>query len=229
MCGRYGFDPKDWNEYFNKKGIKVKLKKLEPNYNVFPTMQMPIIRDIDMKEVVLMRWGLLPFWVKDLKFFKKPLINARVEDIQNKPAFRRAIRSQRCLVLANGFWEWLVSLKERIPYYIKLKGQDIFFLAGIWESWKDAEGREILSFAIITGPPNDLVSKIHDRQANIFSVMDEKALRTWLDPKTPLEEVLKLLQPYNAKNMEAYPVRRFTQEQHSKDIINPIDEQKELF
>jgi putative SOS response-associated peptidase YedK len=134
-------------------------------------------------------------------------INARAEDIAEKPVYRKPIRSQRCLVPADGFYEWkrltLEGKEEKFPWYIGLKDRSLFAFAGLWDTWKDAEGVEILRYSIITTTPNTLMESIHDRMPVI---LHQKDVETWLDNETPLTTVLSLLKPYPAAEMLSFPV-----------------------
>src|SRR5215212_1789983 len=134
-------------------------------------------------------------------------INARAEDIAEKPVYRKPIRSQRCLVPADGFYEWkrlrLEGKEEKFPWYIGLKERTLFAFAGLWDVWKDAESVEILTYSIVTTTPNEVVSDLHSRMPVILHQTDEEA---WLDSETPLSTVLDLLRPYPASEMRSYPI-----------------------
>ena len=164
---------------------------------------MPVITRNSPNKAELMRWGLIPFWAKDPRIGYK-MINARAEDIQFKPSFRKPIRSQRCLVPTSGFFEWKHVGEEKIPYFIKLKGSDMFAFAGLYDIWKDVEEYPLKSFTIITTSPNSLVESIHNRMPVI---LDEKFEDIWLDNTiTDVNKVVALLKPYDSSQMEAYPV-----------------------
>lgn len=167
-----------------------------------------------------MKWGLIPFWAKN-PILSYSNINARAEEITQKPAFRKAIHSQRCLIPTNGFYEWkhlnLEGKEEKVPWFITVKKNPIFSLAGIYNKWQDSKGKEIYSYAIITTKANKIMTNIHMRMPVILKKEDEDS---YLDPKTPLSEVLKLLIPYSENDMETYPI--------SKAVNNPKNNQKEL-
>ena len=178
----------------------------EESYNITPGMINPVITRQSPNKVVLMKWGLIPFWAKDPKIGYK-MINARAEGIEAKPAFRRPIKSQRCLVPADGFYEWkrltLEKKEEKIPWFIGLKDKSTFSLAGIYDIWKDVEGKEIYSYSIITTEPNSLMAKIHYRMPVILGKIDEDV---WLTKDYDFEKILALLKPYSEKDMVSYPV-----------------------
>jgi putative SOS response-associated peptidase YedK len=132
------------------------------------------------------------------------MINARAETVATKPAFREAFRKRRCLLLADGFYEWQQLKGRRQPYYIQMNDQRPFALAGLWEQWEGPEGRVIDSGTIITTEPNDLVAPLHNRMP---AILDPSDYTTWLDPKTKQPEVLqRLLHTYPPDEMSAYPV-----------------------
>ena len=166
MCGRYSFAPdlKIVNEHYD---ISVNDGDLTPNYNCAPSQLLPVITNDKSIGFNFFRWGLIPFWAKDISIGNK-FINARSETILEKPSFRNAFRQRRCLVPADAFYEWKQEVKEKIPYRIFLKNQNIFSMAGIWEKCKLPNGETIFSFAIITTQPNTLMTKIHNRMPVIL-------------------------------------------------------------
>lgn len=178
---------------------------LRPNYNVAPTDSVPIVRNRAEgggREMVQVRWGLIPFWAKDIKIGFST-INARAETVETANAFREAFKRRRCLVVADGFYEWKkldAKGKEKQPYRIALKSGEPFGFAGLWETWKKGADA-ITSCTIITGPPNALVATIHDRMAVI---LPPDRYDAWLDGSAGTE----ILTPYPANLMRAYPVDR---------------------
>jgi len=217
MCGRFSLFRLD--DLATRFGVSGQLPLLETGYNITPEAMHPVIVGPD-PQISLMKWGLIPFWAKDPKIGNRT-INARAEGIQDKPSFRKPIRSQRCLVPADGFYEWkktsAAGKQDKVPYFIRLKDQETFAFAGLYDVWKGHEDRQIASFTIITTEANELVGDIHNRMPVILAVDAEKL---WLDPDTPLAGVLAALQPYPAASMEAYPV--------SKLVNNPRNRGKEL-
>lgn len=180
----------------------------------------PVITRNSPKRAILMKWGLIPFWAKDPKIGYK-MINARSEGIETKPTFRKPIRTMRCLIPADGFYEWkslnLEGKYEKFPWYIGLRNRKLFAFAGIYDSWKDAEGKEILSYSIITTNPNKLIASVHNRMPVILKKEDEN---TWLDKESNLQTVLSLLKPYPDNDMVSYPV--------SKKVNNPENDDYSL-
>ena len=202
MCGRFvRSTDKDVAQsrfgYEDTQGIL-----LEPRYNIAPTQMHPVVViENDQRVLKMMRWGLVPVWAKDEKIGSS-LINARAETVDTKPSFRTAFKKRRCLVLANGFYEWnREDKKNKRPFYIRLKSCEPFAFAGLWEIW----GPDNLeTFTIITTEANDLVAQIHDRMPVILHEKDEG---TWLDPELQDPVKLKaLLKPYPADSMEMYEV-----------------------
>ena len=215
MCGRYGFVPGE--DFYKRFNVVNRLERLEKHYNVTPGMRMPVIIRSSPNQVELMRWGLIPFWAKDPKIGYK-MINARAEGIENKPAFRIPFRQSRCLIPTSYFFEWKRIGEDKIPYLVRLKDKGVFAFAGLFDTWKDAEGYPLKSFTIITTQPNELVGKIHDRMPVI---LDGEAEKVWLDTEvTSLTDLVKLLKPYQKEKMEAYPV--------SKLVNNPRNDSSEI-
>jgi putative SOS response-associated peptidase YedK len=204
MCGRYGIqsDERQLMTRFQLEGV---IAQLPMSFNVTPGMTMPVVVSQSPNRLALMEWGLLPRWAKDTGAASRP-INARAETVAERPLFRNAFRSQRCLVPANGFYEWQQTPSGKQPYWIRLRGGDLFAFAGLWESWSDRQGGEVLSYTIITTEPNALMAPIHNRMPVILP-SDAEAL--WLNPdETDSERLSRLLVPYDASQMEAWRVSR---------------------
>ena len=174
----------------------------EPRFNVAPTQRIVVIPTADGERVARrMRWGLIPSWAKDAKIGSS-FINARAESIATKPAFRNAFKHRRCLIPADGFYEWQVTQRGKQPYRITLADGSMFGFAGLWERWRDPATDEwIESCCIVTCEPNELAAKFHNRMPVI---VDEADYDTWLTG-TP-EQAFTLLKPYPAEEMRAYPV-----------------------
>ena len=214
MCGRYT-DTKRDKEFLVRMGVAAaNATQLEftPRYNIAPTQEAKIIAlGEDGVELRDARWGLIPFWAKDEKIGSS-LINARFETVATKPAFRNAYKKQRCLVLADGFYEWRKAAGAKEPIYFRMKEGRQFVFGGLWERWREGE-RQVDSFCIITVPPNELCSKTHDRMPLI---VPENVSAPWLDPKAKQDDVSALLKPYRVDEMEAFAV--------SKLVNNPRNE-----
>ena len=177
-----------------------------PRFNIAPTQQVPTIRQ-DRKEpkrwLGTMRWGLVPFWAKDLSMGAK-MINARSETAADKPAFRECLQKRRCLIPADGFYEWKKLAKAKQPYCFQLRDEHVFAFAGIWDRWKDHEGKPVETCSIMTTAPNALTEDVHDRMPVILS---PENYELWLDPGfTDITAVLEMLKPYEASQMKRYPV-----------------------
>jgi putative SOS response-associated peptidase YedK len=172
-----------------------------PHYNVAPTQEVPVVRlnKEHHRELVMMRWGLVPFWAKDPKIGNS-LINARVESVTEKPAFKNAFQRRRCLVAADGFYEWKKDEGKKQPYWIYLKNGEPFAFAGLWEHWKSEE-KSITSFTILTTTPNAFTAELHDRMPVI---LPKEAYDVWLNGDA--KDVSTILKPFEASEMAAHPV-----------------------
>lgn len=206
MCGRSSLTKteKEIEARFNATFYSDELVQYNPlpNYNVAPTHIMPIIHNEDRAKIQLYRWGLIPFWAKDEKIGYK-MINARLETILEKPAFKSASRSRRCLVPMDGFYEWKKEGKKKTPYRIKMRDDSLFCAAGLWESWTNPKGNDVFSFTIITQPPNEMMTAIHDRMP---AILDKSQEELWLSNDIPPEEAVAMIQPYPSDLMMAYTV-----------------------
>jgi len=204
VCSRYA----RWiivDEIEEFSDLRLPPEPIPATYNAAPQSNQPIIRlsHTGAPKIVLARWGLIPFWTKDAKIGHST-INARSEELANKPAFREPLKSRRCLVPANCFYEWQqVGPKEKQPFAIGMKDDKPFFFAGLWDRWKAPDGTIIESFTINTVAPNDLMKPLHDRMPCI--VGQENYLR-WLDPDQPVKSSLDLLRPYSSEKMRAWRV-----------------------
>lgn len=201
MCGRYAVLP---NPKGNAKSAKLLAKSLkEAHYNAAPSQTLPVITNDKPDSVQFFSWGLQPSWAKDAKAVKRS-INARAETLAEKPFFRTLLKSKRCLVPADSFFEWQVTPHGKVPYRLLLKSEDSFSFAGLWDEWLDESTGEILhTYTIITTASNDLVKPIHDRMPVMLSPEEEEL---WLDEHESQEELLSLLHPFDANKMKAYPV-----------------------
>ncbi len=176
-----------------------------PSYNVAPSQSvLAVINNGRHNKMGFLRWGLIPPWAKDMSIGYK-MINARAETLTEKPSFRNAYKSKRCLIVADSFYEWKrVDSKKKIPMRITLKSNELFAMAGLWENWKSPEGESIFSCSVITTSPNQLVQDIHDRMPVILRPEDEKY---WLDPSiTDTTKLNHLLRPLEHHLMDAYEV-----------------------
>jgi len=176
---------------------------LRPRYNIAPGQEvLCVLRDRETR-IEPVRWGLIPSWAKDPSIGNR-LINARAETLAEKPSFRKAFAKRRCLIIADGFFEWRPVGKRKIPVYIFLKSKAPFGIAGLYETWKAPDGKEIRTCTIITTDANDLVRPAHHRMPAILPGDVEDR---WLDPgERSCEKLLSLLKPYSASDMAAYDV-----------------------
>lgn len=178
-----------------------------PSFNVAPTDMQPVVRlnrDTGDRELTVMRWGLIPYWSKDIKIGYST-INAKAETIATTPAFREAMKSRRCLVPADWFYEWQkLDAKTKQPYAIALKDRGPFAFAGLWDRWKDkATGAVMETYTIITTDPNELMQPLHNRMPVILRREDYDR---WLEPGDPARLPVDLLRPYEADEMTAWKV-----------------------
>ena len=208
------------------------LPEFGPSYNVAPQTFQPIVRlnrDTGQREIVLMRWGLIPYWSKDSKIGYST-INAKAETITTAPAFREAIRRRRCLVPADVFYEWQkLDPKTKQPFAIALKNGEPYAFAGVWERWRDPEIREPLeTFTIITTDANELIEPMHDRMPVII---EPKDYARWLAPTDPAHLPIDLLRAYPADEMTAWKVdRRVGKVKNDDDgLLSPSAEEPGLF
>ncbi|GGA29263.1 SOS response-associated peptidase [Psychrobacillus lasiicapitis] len=205
MCGRYTLFT-DFESLLERFDIEYSMEEdlFIPSYNIAPSQQVvSIINDGKKNRLGKLRWGLIPGWAKDEKVSYK-MINARSETVEQKPSFCNAFTKRRCLIPMDSFFEWKKHDSSKIPMRIKLKTDEVFAVAGLWESWKSPEGKTIHSCTILTTEANSLVSDIHDRMPVILRPEDEKV---WLNTELQEKETLKrLLVPYDASVMEAYAV-----------------------
>lgn len=202
MCGRYTlagceeFDPAEF-------GLSHYPSNMTPRYNIAPMQVAPVVPNRAPRQVGWLRWGLIPSWAKDGRIASR-LINARAETITERPAFREAFRRRRCLVLADGFYEWRREGRQRIPFYVRRRDRRVFAFAGLWETWRSPEGGILETFAIITTAANAVVAPIHDRMPVI---LPRDAYDPWLTTSTAdPAEFMKWLRPCPDDLLEAYEV-----------------------
>jgi putative SOS response-associated peptidase YedK len=217
MCGRYTLfiNLVLLGKRFNL--INIDHLIIRPRFNVAPSQEVvAIIRDGNENRAGMLRWGLVPTWAKDPKIGYK-MINARAETVDEKPAYARLLKRRRCLIPADGFYEWKKVGSRKQPFRIKLKNDEPFAFAGLWDRW-ECEGEVIHSCTIITTKPNSLMEGIHNRMPVILTKANEEA---WLDQDLKEPEVLKtFLEPYPEEEMEAYKV--------SSEVGSPKNDREEL-
>lgn len=225
MCGRYVLKAA-LPEIARMLGIDIGANMataLEPRYNIAPTTTVPIcrMRAADERELALVRWGLVPQWAKSADGNYR-MINARAETVAEKPAFRTPLRSRRCLVPADGYYEWKSIEGRKQPYFFSMQDGAPFCFAGLWERWQPAEGDALETCTIITTDANALGAEVHHRMPVILAHEDHDR---WLDPgTTKADEVLPLLTPFPAEAMSVYPVSTIVNNARSDgaDCIAPL-------
>jgi len=203
MCGRFTltFERDRIEDYLQLPELPA---DYAPRYNVAPTQLVAVTRDFTAHKVEWMRWGLIPSWANDPSIGVR-MINARSESLLDKSSFREAFQKRRCLILADGFYEWqkLPGKQPSIPHYFTMSDKRPFFFAGLWDTWHSPAGENLTTCTIITGAPNELVQPIHDRMPVLFDVA--KAWQ-WLDPSASTNTLQTLFSPYPAEKMSQHAV-----------------------
>lgn len=208
MCGRYGFITSGFKTW----GLDAKLAGFGDTYNATPGSFLPVLKTDSPLHAELMKWGLVPHWSKTPSVTFST-INARAETVHTSPTFRDAFYYRRCLVPCFGFYEWRNNDDgTKTPFFIHLKNRKFFAMAGIWDSWLDAENKEFKSYAIITTTANEAMAGIHARMPVILSKDDEAV---WLHKKTSADMLQDLLIPYRSESMDAYEI--------SPAVNNPLN------
>ena len=199
MCGRYTLIT-DFSVILTEFHIQAIKGEYQPSDNVSPGQRvLTLIKKDDKNRLVSCRWGLIPAWAKDPTLGNK-MFNARAETVALKPSFRQAFHKRRCLIIADGFYEWAKLAKQKIPYRFSLRTEAPFGLAGLYETWTDAENKAVTTCTIITTEANELTGPIHDRMPVIVP-KDKEAL--WLDPGTKDQrELAAILKPFPAEAMK---------------------------
>lgn len=204
MCGRFTLtvNPAELQDAFQDYTFP---ETFAPRFNIAPTQPVLAIPNDERNRADFFLWGLIPMWAKDPAIGNK-LINARGETLAEKPSFRGSLKHKRCLILADGFYEWKSGPgnKPKTPYFIYMNDRKPFAFAGLWDSWNGPDGSQVKTCTIITTEPNDLMSLIHNRMPAILHPRD---YARWLDPSPQTPESLQpLIQPYPADKMTAHPV-----------------------
>jgi putative SOS response-associated peptidase YedK len=224
MCGRF-------TASFEFREIKVRfrlqndLPLLARRYNIAPLQEVPvIIQNGGVNQLKRMRWGLVPSWAPDRSIANR-MINARAETISEKPSFRRLLERQRCLIPADGFYEWRREGNHKVPVWVHLKKKEPFAFAGLWDVWRDVEGEMLHTFTIITTVPNALLRRVHNRMPVIFDPLQGKQ---WLDPRlsTRAADIAAVLALFPSELMESHDVSPLVNkpEFDSSDCINPVSD-----
>jgi putative SOS response-associated peptidase YedK len=219
MCGRYRLSAV---ERIEERFEAEQTSELHPRYNIAPSQPVPIIRQEDgRRSIAVVRWGLVPFWAKDVSIGYK-MINARSETVMEKPAFRNCFRTRRCLVPADGFYEWSKLQREKRPFHLGMADDSIFAFAGLWDSWKTPDGSPLESCTILTTTPNSLVADLHNRMPVI---LPREQYEAWLTPQPcDIATLGALLLPFDASLMKRYEVGSFVNnpKNESPDCMMPV-------
>lgn len=223
MCGRFTLSqsPESLEAAFRLPTVPA----IPPSYNIAPSQPVPVVRqpgEVADRELTFLLWGLVPSWSKDPKMGSR-LINARAETVTEKPAFRSAFKRRRCLVVADGFYEWQRSDGQKQPFYFCIDDRQPFGFAGLWEHWEGGDGSVIESCTILTTAANEVLRPIHDRMPVILPP-DQYDL--WLDSSIQAaDRLLPLLKPYEPTQMQAYPVspKVNSPRYDSPDCIQPLE------
>lgn len=185
-----------------------------PNYFIpaFELPYVPVITTTDPDKISLSQWGLIPHWVKDMEYanqIRYKTFNARVETLFTKPSYKKAIQSQRCLVIASGFFEWHTHQSKKYPFFIRVKDMPLFTLAGIYDNWVDKMSGEIFTtFSVVTTEANALMKKIHNTKQRMPVVLTQEEEKNWLDPNLTEKDISGYLGGISEDAMDAYPVSR---------------------
>jgi len=222
MCGRFTLtvDPGEAQEVFSRFSFP---EKFAPRYNIAPSQPVLVIPNDDQNTADFFVWGLIPMWAKDPAIGNR-LINARGETLAEKPAFRGSLKYKRCLILADGFYEWkgAPGRKTKTPFFIHMKDRKPFAFAGLWDSWNGPDGSLVKSCTIITTMPNELTAIIHNRMPVI---LHPREYAQWLDPQPQTPDQLKpLIKPFPAEFMNAYPVSQLvnTPANDTPELVLPV-------
>ena len=220
MCGRFAnIDP--ITQMAKKFFIDEIFTEVSPGYNIVPGNNIvSIVRQENKRLFRDFKWGLVPSWAKDKSIGYK-MINARSETVAEKPSFKKSLKTRRCLIVANGFYEWAKIDKIKQPVYIHLKNQDSFTFAGLYDKWVSPEGDELYTCTILTTDSNEMLKQVHNRMPVII---EEKNGNDWLDVSVPIGDITTLLRPYPSDQMEFYNVSTFVNSPKNQgpDCIKPL-------
>jgi len=232
MCSRYSLTRRpQWSEPDVEISESAEMESFAPHYNIAPSQRILTLRQrasTGKREAGRMRWGLIPYWAKD-PGMAQHLINARSESVLEKPAFREAFAKRRCLIPADGFFEWKKEGKLRRPFRYTMKDDSIFYFGGVWERWRAPDGTPVFSCSILTTEPNELVRPIHNRMPVIVPQKDQPV---WLDATlVKPSEVQEVCAPLPAEEMKCYEVSRVVNNPNNDgpECIAPIAAPTDLF
>lgn len=220
MCGRYSLtvDAISIQKIFP--WLELPSEKFSPRYNIAPSQPIAVVPNDGRNQLDFFIWGLIPSWAKDPKIGSR-MINARGETLGEKPSFRSAFKRRRCLILADGFFEWvkMPGEKTKTPHYIQMKSQETFAFAGLWETWWAPDGSEVKTSTIITTEPNPMLSNIHNRMPVI---LPKESHQLWLSQgEKSVSELQHLLTAYPEEEMIHYPVSKIVNSPYN-DVLDCV-------
>jgi len=229
MCYRYSVPGPD----AVKKTFQVKIgTSFDRKYHAgaFDNPKLPVITNENPEQVDLFNWGLIPFWVKDIKSaeqIRERTANARCETIFEKPSFRHLAGKKHCLVISDGFFEWRWYNGKNYPYYIYLKNHEPFAMAGLWDSWiNKSTNEEIKTYTIITTDANPLMAMIHNKKKRMPVILKKEDYKTWIDKNIGKEQTMNLLQPFEQNEMDAYTISKLITAKEENpnvpDVLKPF-------
>jgi putative SOS response-associated peptidase YedK len=222
MCGTYGFSIDDAKDVYSRFEIEKAFMEVQKRYKITPGQVNPVVTRHSPNSLEPMFWGLIPYFAKDSKFDFNT-INARAERVADAPSYRKPFRNQRCIIPMTHFYEPDKSVKPSIPWLFKLKDQEMFGVAGLYDIWKDPrDGKEITSYTLITTEANEIVGRVHHRMPVILPKEDEDA---WLNPDmVEPEHIQEFLKPYPSELMESYRVTQSLWKRipDSEEFIKPF-------
>ena len=227
MCGRFTLtvDPADLRDAFPEFAFPT---QAAARFNIAPTQPILVLPNDGTNKADFFVWGLIPSWAKDPSIGSR-LINARAETLAEKPSFRSAYKYHRCLIFADGFFEWQSVGGRKYPYYIRLKNKEAFAFAGIWAEWKSSQSART-TFSIITTEANPMLEKIHNTKKRMPVILRPEDEKRWLEKGLKPEEISSMLRPYDENEMEAYTISRLITSKEEKNVAGVIApfEYKEL-
>jgi len=224
MCGRFTLTTMD--DIVNEFDLSQPPLGFEPRYNIAPTQQAWVVTNRSPRVVESFRWGLVPHWAKDMSIGSK-LLNARGETLADKPSFRNAYERRRCLVVADGFFEWRRAGKRKVPHYAHNRSGLVAF-AGLWERWRKPDGERLLSFTVVTTEPNKLIAPLHNRMPVVIGKQD---YGRWLhEEPLPPEALDDLIRPADEDQFELFEVAPIVNSPHNDEpaCVEPSELQPSL-
>jgi len=221
------------NELEKRFGAKfIQPSSFNPGYyfNAFELPELPVIQAEDPGSIGMLKWGLIPFWIRDSAAageIRRKTFNARMETILEKPSFRGAVKSKRCLILCRGFYEWEQRDKEKIPHYIYLKGEPPLAMAGLYDDWTDRETGEVIrTCSIITTVANSMMEKIHNTKKRMPLILSGDNEKAWIDQDLPAEKAYGYLSPVDDKQMAAHTISKLISkrgvEKNVPELVEPF-------